>query len=544
MKMKKRLYVYTLCIGVVSVASYAMKPEIESSGKVAAHPEEIISRHDFWPEDSNIPDHYAQRVWNINNALAILLEADKAADKSHYLNELKKYDNEALDKAFRLYLHYIANLISSNMLSRYDAYKSTVLLLNAIQEIMPLSSYMLIVSEDFKLYISTIDTISESEKFKSLSNERERVDFLEDALKDLDNQNARIPQSLRLLPPDRGGRWIYLVKHVFESNTIALHILHDDVDAFMNSFVNTNASVNDLMYIYTLSATDFERRQPVKLIDFTALTGAVKCFKYLLLNGAAIGHTTFTMAVAGENAEIIHLLNSTDCEKNYINAFVSAIVFHRFEIAKWLLLKGYVDIKDIVSRRSDVWQFVNCNDILKALIQNRTTQQVQDAKIIIKEMIDAINLHSINRRNEQPSEMILLFMQIFDIHNIMNLSWSIMFDIMVSGRDDLFELFTYEATEYETFDYPYKLDYLIKNLPNINIVNLAKKKNGKTLLHQAVSCVNLDDVKFLVENGADINARDSAGETPLGAAVRENNRDSRDDTIEMIDYLKANGAKM
>ena len=51
---------------------------------------------------------------------------------------------------------------------------------------------------------------------------------------------------------------------------------------------------------------------------------------------------------------------------------------------------------------------------------------------------------------------------------------------------------------------------LTAKLPGINGAGI-----GGTALHGAVAAVNLDAVKFLIENKADVNARDGTGDTPL-----------------------------
>jgi ankyrin repeat protein len=43
---------------------------------------------------------------------------------------------------------------------------------------------------------------------------------------------------------------------------------------------------------------------------------------------------------------------------------------------------------------------------------------------------------------------------------------------------------------------------------------------GNTVLHHAIQCANLPFVEFLIQRGADIHARNDAGETPLQLAER------------------------
>ena len=61
---------------------------------------------------------------------------------------------------------------------------------------------------------------------------------------------------------------------------------------------------------------------------------------------------------------------------------------------------------------------------------------------------------------------------------------------------------------------------LIKNKANVNIPN----KEGKTPLHLAISHnLNINLIKILLKEGANINASDGNGKTALNEAVSQNN---------------------
>ena len=53
-----------------------------------------------------------------------------------------------------------------------------------------------------------------------------------------------------------------------------------------------------------------------------------------------------------------------------------------------------------------------------------------------------------------------------------------------------------------------------------------KSKNGASLLHYAAHADSIEGIKWLIERGADINARDSAGKTPLDYAACNNSYDA------------------
>lgn len=77
--------------------------------------------------------------------------------------------------------------------------------------------------------------------------------------------------------------------------------------------------------------------------------------------------------------------------------------------------------------------------------------------------------------------------------------------------------------------------YLIKKVGRKDDVNL-RDYSGRTPLHDAICCGTIHAVKFLVRNGANVNARTKLGNTPLYFAKANNKHD-------IYDYLVENGAE-
>lgn len=93
------------------------------------------------------------------------------------------------------------------------------------------------------------------------------------------------------------------------------------------------------------------------------------------------------------------------------------------------------------------------------------------------------------------------------------------------GRDEFF---------YSIIDRNFELAHdLIRTVENLNY----QDKNGYSYLHAAVQSGLQEIVTLLIEKGADINAQDKFGRTPLMVAIIYNR-----DNYDMISYLVNSGA--
>jgi ankyrin repeat protein len=77
------------------------------------------------------------------------------------------------------------------------------------------------------------------------------------------------------------------------------------------------------------------------------------------------------------------------------------------------------------------------------------------------------------------------------------------------------------------------LEYLLQKYPaGLDHVT----DSGETLLHRAAKQGHVPSASFLLDRGADVNARDNSGATPL-ATARKKNHES------MVSFLLKNGAE-
>ena len=105
--------------------------------------------------------------------------------------------------------------------------------------------------------------------------------------------------------------------------------------------------------------------------------------------------------------------------------------------------------------------------------------------------------------------------------------------VLTGNLEDLIKLFKNYAIEHE-----YDIEDVIENI----LLDNEKDHDHKdyTLMHYAVLADNIEVMKWLKEQGADINAKDDEGNTPLDLAkARSLDKPVRN---QIIDWLKENGA--
>lgn len=117
-------------------------------------------------------------------------------------------------------------------------------------------------------------------------------------------------------------------------------LMNDDIDSLQNENLNplfdSNLTVNSSFY----EICPFIQNGPT-LIQTAAFFGSIKCFKYLLLNGANLlaadkaNEMLPHFAVAGGNVEIIRICHQRKLQ--LIGASQIAALFHRNSILTWLI---------------------------------------------------------------------------------------------------------------------------------------------------------------------------------------------------------------
>ena len=122
-------------------------------------------------------------------------------------------------------------------------------------------------------------------------------------------------------------------------NPIAISIANDDIDQFQKLVYTLPDSQDQNMGTFyfrclfnfknetnkltnTIPAFEFDLYSGRFYVDYAAFHGSVKCFKYLILNGAQVSSFTFDAAIEGGNIEIVHIVEqklNEVCDDSYYN---------------------------------------------------------------------------------------------------------------------------------------------------------------------------------------------------------------------------------
>ena len=137
---------------------------------------------------------------------------------------------------------------------------------------------------------------------------------------------------------------------------IAQVIRNDDVDKLQEISSQTNFDFSQIIQPSLYERCSFINKIGSSLIDYCAFFVAIKCFKFLLLNGSNLKNTG-KFAIAGGNPEIIHL-----CEQNgssFEGAYETAIEFHRNDIFYYLYNNRIAEIEDVTVLSNKCVEFNN-----------------------------------------------------------------------------------------------------------------------------------------------------------------------------------------
>lgn len=141
----------------------------------------------------------------------------------------------------------------------------------------------------------------------------------------------------------RENDWKVLREHrscEFHQSKASYFIANDSIDDLQHLLNNSKLDLNSRNSPSSYEWRSFLQKCPT-FLQIAAFFGSVKCFKYLLLNGANLnnndfeGKTIAQFAVAGGNNEIIRILHQSNV--SFAGTLQVAALFHRNEIFRWIL---------------------------------------------------------------------------------------------------------------------------------------------------------------------------------------------------------------
>lgn len=281
-------------------------------------------------------------------------------------------------------------------------------------------------------------------------------------------------------------------------NDLLLAIYNDDLKSLIKIIDENN---------YDLNMSVDEN----KLIDWCAIYGSVKCFRFLRSNGQEL--ESIENAISGRNQEIItEALQESDLDDStMIKLIYRSIDSYQNDLAINMLMKS-VNILMDAERITKV-----CNlQIFLFLLHNSDMKNAIACAVhfgipsLIEKLIKfgfEIDVHDIN----SYSPLIIAA-----IHNYLSIAkMLIIHGANLNYKDDQNNKPLIFAVRYQHID-------MVKLLLDSHALVNARNSNNWTALHFAVNQNEIEIVKLLVERGADVNAQDIWDKTPLQIAYDHN----------------------
>ena len=354
-----------------------------------------------------------------------------------------------------------------------------------------------------------------------------------------------------------------LIFDIFSEGTIGKAILNDDVEELKKCMDPFCRIPRKLLYIP--SSLNFGYGD-LSQIELCAYLGSEKCFKYLLLNGEKLPKNIELFAVAGRNMEIVKLLEEKG--RKFENVGDVAVAFHSLELINYFNDKGYnqiFNIENVISFYCDeMFDEIAKNkneEIEKMIVQSKhkrkpKKENPEDAlKNRIADLKVQLAIHifnSCNPGNEVPNDIgedyddepkdacpfLNMAAKCGNIHvleyitrrecdiNVMSESTCPLHIACEHGFLSIAKFLVEKGAKMEqqsglmrftpllwaTYSGYYGIvEFLVKEGACVK----CSGRNGITVLHNAARINDLKSVKLLVENGADVNAEDLYGGTPL-----------------------------
>ena len=302
----------------------------------------------------------------------------------------------------------------------------------------------------------------------------------------------------------------------------------DDFDVFQAMSTTYSFSFDSKIKLAQFATNQNHTTHNISMLSFSAYYGAVRCFKFLVMNKQKITDSVLKWAIKGGNLEIIRI-----CAQNNPKigqCFSQAVEYHRNDVADWILATydpdtltmdlalEYYNIKAALYLEKHGLNTTNGTFIpfQVACLQGaysivdylfKSDQEVED------EMFDTRLIHFAAQSGSY--KIVELLLSKGEDPNARNLTF--MTPLHYAAKSGSFNT----------------VKLLLEKGANAKMPNL----NGQTPLHFACMSSSLEVCNLLIENGADVNYQTTDGLSPLHIA-------SQYGSPEITELLVANGANI
>ncbi|EAX99797.1 hypothetical protein TVAG_175660 [Trichomonas vaginalis G3] len=290
---------------------------------------------------------------------------------------------------------------------------------------------------------------------------------------------------------------------IYYSDKIDKSIIFDDLEGLQKSSAESHVSFDD------------------KMLNLSARNGSINCFKYLLLNGCNISQSTFESSFLGNSYEIIHM-----CEEKFQTneqCIKNAVLGHHNETVRYLIDKYEIDYtweQTMLTYNFDLF----FDKIQRAeSIDERDVRNDTCLMICVRYNLYTIAKFLLRDFGANPNEIMTSFLNYPMIVYASSKQWNELLEILVE----------YKANCMATTDNGRSAIWFALKYKNTQSLKILQKSEGfyidnedfegRTPLLNSAMEDDINNVKCLLEIGANVNAFDHFHKTPLIFSIKNGN---------------------
>ncbi|EAY20883.1 hypothetical protein TVAG_437080 [Trichomonas vaginalis G3] len=291
-------------------------------------------------------------------------------------------------------------------------------------------------------------------------------------------------------------------ENVFPKNSFPYAVAHNDLASAKSMLSQGTVNLKQTVSLFDLEF-DSDNYEQISYLDVAGYCGHYEMFEFLLSQGISITGKTCRNVVRGGNIKIIALLikNKYDLSTN----FSEAVKYHKFEAAEYLLSNVDADMPD------SLVSFAFCNTRFAYYLHQKkiTTPEEFCISAAGSENLDALVyiLNEVSKDCEYKGRTPL-------VEALRKRSFACIKHLAKVGANfNIFDDVGHTAWHYLATS---PSTDVLRTVARTNKIDPdLRTKNGETALHLAASQGCITAIDILVEMGADVNAVDANGRTPL-----------------------------